>query len=174
MLVRAESRLHLSKGDLRRGSFWLVARGDSVIDKAFLRISLWHHKSFMKENSFHTNQKLTKWHLWLIHLHSPYPLGVAAHVFRATLAWSWGQELHRQALISKRWPRPLGRKAPPSCKAAGRGPLIAASVDALQRVPCKRGGEDGKGGSGVRGGDGHCAPQISRWTWEWIAVMFPG
>lgn len=138
MLVRAESRHHLSKSDLW-GSLWLVARGDSVIDKAFLWVSLWHRKSFMKETSFHTNQKLTKWHLWLIHLHSPYLLGVAAHVFRATLAWSWEQEHHRQALHLQAMATPSGKESTSIMQSSG-GPLIAASVDALQRVPCKGGG----------------------------------
>lgn len=108
----------------------------------------------MRENSFHTNQKLTKWHLWFSLPHSPYLLGVAAHVFRATLACRVVSEAGNRSLtgkhfISKRWSSPLERKAPPSCRAAGvpgggGGVLIAASVDALQRVPCKRGGESGK------------------------------
>lgn len=169
-ITRAESRHCLSRGDLRRGSFWLIARGDSVVDKAFLQISLRHHKRFMKEDSFPTKRKLTKWHLWFIRLHSPYLLGVAAHLFRATLACSWEQELHRQALHLQEMATPSGRERPSFMQSRGRE---EGSTCSLGGCPVER-GENGKGGMGVRGGDGPCAPRISRWTWERVAVLFPG
>lgn len=54
----------------------------AVIDKILLWIFLQHQEGFafhvsLEENSFQTNQKLIKWHLWFILLHPPSLLGVA-------------------------------------------------------------------------------------------------
>ena len=54
----------------------------TVIDEILLWIFLQNQESFafhvsLKENSFQTNQKLIKWHLWFILLNPPSLLGIA-------------------------------------------------------------------------------------------------